>query len=314
MGVVFGPVPSRRLGRSLGINNIPPKACSYSCVYCQVGPTHASEVVPRTFYPPREVVRQVRDAVKDLRSRGERIDYLTFVPDGEPTLDAGLGEEIELLRPLGIPIAVISNASLAWRPEVARALSKADWVSVKVDTVDRPTWRRMNRPCRDLQLPAVLEGIGRFSVGFRGKLVSETMLVDGINDGELRVEDTARFLAGAGIGTAYLAVPIRPPAVAGAEPPAVAVVNRSYQIMAEWIPQVKLLTTPEDDTFLSTGEPGRDILAICAVHPMRESAVRALLTSAHTPWSTVEHLISEGLLQKVPYRGDTFYLRPLEGR
>lgn len=92
--------------------------------------------------------------MKDLRSRGERIDYLTFVPDGEPTLDAGLSQEIDLLRPLGVPIAVISNASLAWRPEVARALNKADWVSVKVDTVDKRAWRRMNRPHRDMQLPA----------------------------------------------------------------------------------------------------------------------------------------------------------------
>lgn len=154
LSIIFGPVPSRRLGRSLGINNIPPKACSYSCVYCQVGPTRASEAVPRGFYPPLEVVRQVREAVKDLRSRGERIDYLTFVPDGEPTLDAGLSQEIDLLRPLGVPIAVISNVSLAWRPEVAGALNKADWVSVKVDTVDKRAWRRMNRPHRDMQLPA----------------------------------------------------------------------------------------------------------------------------------------------------------------
>jgi len=139
------------------------------------------------------------------------------------------------------------------------------------------------------------------------------MLVDGINDGELRVEDTARFLASAGIGTAYLAVPIRPPTVAGVGPPAAAAVNRSYQVMAEWVPQVELLTTPEDDTFVSRGEPGHDMLAICAVHPMRESAVRALLTSSHASWSTVEHLISVGLLQKVPYRGETFYLRPLGG-
>jgi wyosine [tRNA(Phe)-imidazoG37] synthetase (radical SAM superfamily) len=313
MSIVFGPVPSRRLGRSLGINNIPPKACSYSCVYCQIGPTPASEVVPRLFYPPLEVVRLVREAVKELRRRGEPIDYLTFVPDGEPTLDVGLGEEIDMLRPLGLPVAVISNSSLVWRPEVAAALRKADWVSLKVDTVDRRTWRRMNRPHRDLRLPAVLEGIRGFAAEFRGRLVSETMLVDGVNDGELRVEDTARFLAGTGIGTAYLAVPTRPPAVAGAEPPTAAVVNRSYQIMSEWVPQVDLLTTPEDDTFVSSGEPGDDILAICAVHPMRESAVWALLTSARAPWSTVEHLISQGLLQKVTYRGDAFYLRSLGG-
>lgn len=311
MSVVFGPVPSRRLGRSLGINNIPPKACPYSCVYCQVGPTCTSEIVPRVFYEPLAVAREVNETVKRLRDQGERIDYLTFVPDGEPTLDAGLSQEIDLLRPLGIPIAVISNAALAWRPEVVRALNAADWVSVKVDTVDGRAWRRVNRPHRDLQLPAILEGIRRFSAGYRGRLVGETMLVNGINDGELQVEDTARFLASAGIGTAFLAVPIRPPTVAGSGPPATAVVNRSYQIMAEWVGRVELLTTPEDDTFASGGEPGEGILAICAVHPMRRSAVRALLEQAGASWSTVESLVSEGRLREVLYQGEHFYLRTM---
>jgi len=84
--------------------------------------------------------------------------------------------------------------------------------------------------------------------------------------------------------------------------------------MAEHIARVELLTTPEDDTFVSGGEPGRDLLAICAVHPMRESAVRALLDRAGAPWSIAEHLLSEGLLQKVPYRDEHFYLRSSPGR
>jgi len=104
--LIFGPVPSRRLGRSLGINNIPPKSCTYSCVYCQVGPTARTEVVPRAFYAPARIVREVKRHLSRLRERGERVDYLTFVPDGEPTLDDQLGETIERLRPLGIPIAV----------------------------------------------------------------------------------------------------------------------------------------------------------------------------------------------------------------
>jgi wyosine [tRNA(Phe)-imidazoG37] synthetase (radical SAM superfamily) len=105
----FGPVPSRRLGRSLGINNIPPKACTYSCVYCQVGRTSEMQVERRSFYDPEEVVQDVWDRVQRSTEAGETIDYLTFVPDGEPTLDVHLGREIELLKPLGIPIAVITN-------------------------------------------------------------------------------------------------------------------------------------------------------------------------------------------------------------
>jgi len=100
---VFGPVPSRRLGRSLGINNIPPKICSYSCVYCQLGRTLRMEIERRAFYEPEELIRAVRERVEELREGGERIDYLTFVPDGEPTLDSNLGEEIAALKDLGIP-------------------------------------------------------------------------------------------------------------------------------------------------------------------------------------------------------------------
>ncbi len=101
--IAFGPVPSRRLGRSLGINNIPPKTCTYSCVYCQLGRTLKMQAERRAFYEPENIVRDVEDKVRLVRAAGDAIDYLTFVPDGEPTLDINLGREIELLRPLGDP-------------------------------------------------------------------------------------------------------------------------------------------------------------------------------------------------------------------
>ncbi|MEN8133227.1 MAG: hypothetical protein ABFS45_24230 [Pseudomonadota bacterium] len=88
--LIFGPVPSRRLGRSLGINNIPPKACSYSCVYCQVGPTRTTEILPREFYPPDRTCEEVEKHLSKVQARGEQVGYLTFVPDGEPTLDLQL--------------------------------------------------------------------------------------------------------------------------------------------------------------------------------------------------------------------------------
>ena len=93
----FGPVPSRRLGRSLGINNIPAKVCSYSCVYCQLGKTIKVSVERQNFYPCDFVFEQIRRKVKEVEEKREHIDYLTFVPDGEPTLDVNLGKEIDLL-------------------------------------------------------------------------------------------------------------------------------------------------------------------------------------------------------------------------
>jgi wyosine [tRNA(Phe)-imidazoG37] synthetase (radical SAM superfamily) len=194
--ITFGPVPSRRLGRSLGINNIPPKACSYSCVYCQVGPTRDPEITPRALYAPQEILRSVAERLEALAQRGERVDWLTFVPDGEPTLDANLGEAIDRLRAFGIPIAVISNASLAWRDDVRAALAKADWLSLKVDATDPAVWRQVNRPCPALSLDAILDGIARLASDYRGTLTTETMLVAGVNDTAESVGGVAEYLVG----------------------------------------------------------------------------------------------------------------------
>jgi len=113
--ITFGPVPSRRLGRSLGINNIPPKICTYSCVYCQVGQTIQMQVHRKDYYDPDKILKDVQTKIEKVQARGDTIDYLTFVPDGEPTLDINLGQEIEMLGEFGIKIAVITNASLLWR-------------------------------------------------------------------------------------------------------------------------------------------------------------------------------------------------------
>jgi wyosine [tRNA(Phe)-imidazoG37] synthetase (radical SAM superfamily) len=311
MDITFGPVPSRRLGRSLGINNIPAKHCSYSCRYCQVGPTRHPEIVRREFHPPEAVREDVARRVAALRAQGEAVDYLTFVPDGEPTLDIHLGATIDALRPLGLPIAVISNASLAWRPDVRAELAKADWVSFKVDSVDPAVWRALNRPHPDLELAAILDGIRRFAADFRGTLASETMLVAGVNDDEAAVAAIADFLAGAGIRLAYLAIPHRPPADSAVTIPDEAVVTRAWQILQSKVDKVELLTEYEGDVFSPPGDPASEILAIAAVHPLRQSAVSALLARAGADASVVEALLASGALRRVEHGGETFYIRPL---
>ena len=151
------------------------------------------------------------------------------MPDGEPTLDGNLGEEIKMLRPLGTAIAVISNASLVWRPDVREALAKADWVSLKVDSVKDESWRRTNRPHGDLRLASILEGIAEFARVYRGELVTETMLVRGVNDDDAGVGETARFIATLDPRTAYLSVPTRPPADEWVRAPTEVVVTRAFQ-------------------------------------------------------------------------------------
>jgi len=307
--IAFGPIPSRRLGHSLGINNIPAKHCSYSCIYCQIGTTSTLEITPRAFFSPHEILHQVAEHLDAVRLRGEKVDYLSFVPDGEPTLDNQLGDSIDALRELGLPIAVISNATLISREDVRTALSRADWVSLKVDSVDADIWRRINRPHPNLQLADILDGIHTFARTYTGKLASETMLLAGINDSESAIQSLGHFLTKIGMPRAYLAIPHRPPAISGLHGPDEQGVTRAYQILKDQGVEVELLTGYEGEDFASSGDFLRDLLAITAVHPLRESAVSTLAQKAGSDMSAVTHLLKSGELQRVHHAGETFYIR-----
>jgi len=309
--IIYGPVPSRRLGRSLGINNIPPKTCSYSCLYCQLGNTIKMQVGRENFYELEEIVQGVKEKVKQVRQKGETIDYLTFIPDGEPTLDANLGREIELLKPLGIKIAVLTNATLIWHEEVRQDLQKADWVSLKVDAVSTEIWRRINRPSKSLKLKVILDGMLKFAGVFKGELATESMLIQGINDSSQEIEKIADFLAELKPNKAYLAIPTRPPAqktvIAASEP----AINMAYQIFGKRLSRVEYLIGYEGNAFAFTGNVADDLLSITAVHPMREEAVIECLKKADTDWGVIDKLIKDGSLIQLEYQGRRFYMRKL---
>ncbi|MFY9941087.1 MAG: radical SAM protein [Desulfobacterales bacterium] len=307
--LTFGPVPSRRLGRSLGINNIPPKTCSYGCVYCQVGRTTRMQIRPQTFFAPELIFEKAREKVDRLTTADGRVDFLTFVPDGEPTLDVNLGRTIRLLKSLGIPVGVISNASLLADPDVRDDLAAADWVSLKVDAVADGVWRKIDRPHGKLQLASILEGIRLFSRIFAGRLVTETMLVAGLNDDRENLRAVARFLATVGPSTAYLAVPTRPPAEGWVKPPDEETLHRAYRVFKADLASVALLVAFEGADFNATDDAGRELLAITAVHPMREDAVLAFLEKAGKGAHILEDLLQRGLLTRLSYRDEWFYLR-----
>ncbi|MBE9512583.1 MAG: radical SAM protein [Chloroflexi bacterium] len=311
--IVYGPVPSRRLGYSLGINNIPPKKCSYSCVYCQVGNTLDMRVERENFYKSGDIAQAVREKVSQLKEKEEPIDYLTFVPDGEPTLDVNLGQEIELLKPLGIKIAVITNASLIWREDVRQDLQKADWVSLKVDSVSEEIWRRVNRPKKSLKLGAIFDGMLKFASIFSGELAIESMLIQGINDSGEEIEKIAGFLAGLKPKVAYLAIPTRPPAKRGIRAASEPVVNMAYQIFNRRLSGVEYLIGYEGNEFALTGKLEDDLLSITSVHPMREEAVTEFLRKADAGWEVIERLIREGSLVELEYQEKKFYMRKLPG-
>lgn len=307
--ITFGPIPSRRLGRSLGINNIPAKVCTYSCVYCQVGRTLNMQIERQAFYGPDELLRDVEKKIDEVRKAGESIDYLTFVPDGEPTLDSNLGCDLDLLKPFGFKIAVITNASLIWQDEVRDDLMKADWVSLKVDAVNEEVWRKVNRPYRSLQLSSILDGMIKFASMYHGELATETMLVKGLNDSPEHAEEIADFLVQLKPDKAYISIPIRPPAETWVKPPDEKVINMFYQIFNKKVKGVEYLIGEEGNAFAATGNVAEELLSITAVHPMREEAVRELLARAHADASIIQQLIAQDLLFETEYENKKFYLR-----
>ncbi len=313
----FGPVPSRRLGRSLGINNIPAKICSYSCIYCQLGNTIRVSVERQSFYPSHFVFEEIRKKVEEVKRKGETVDYLTFVPDGEPTLDINLGKEIELLKDLGIKIAIITNGSLIYRDDVKDDLAKADLVSLKVDAITEDVWRKIDRPADLLKHEEILNGMLEFARRFDNTLITETMFVAGINDSEKEIEDIAKFLGKLAPNKAYIATPTRPPAEDWVKPIDERAANLAYQVFGKQIgmERVEYLMGYEGNEFASANTIEETLLSITAVHPMREEAVKKLLDESKVgDWSIVERLIDERKLIELDYEGHKFYMKKLPGR
>lgn len=266
------------------------------------------------FYEPGRILRDVEDKVREARRRGEAIDYLTFVPDGEPTLDLHLGEEIQRLRKLGLKIAVITNSSLLWKTDVREELLMADWVSLKIDALSPDVWRKVNRPHGSLSLGRILEGVSEFARVFKGELATETMLIQGFNDRPEEIEKISVFVAGLKPKKSYISVPIRPPAEKGVHPADEYSLNLAHQAFSEKLIDTELLIGYEGNAFAFTGNVEEDLLNIMSVHPMREEAVCESLKKAGANWSVVDRLMKEGKLVEVKYKNKTFYLRKLTDR
>ncbi len=309
MALIFGPVPSRRLGRSLGINNIPDKVCTYACVYCQIGTTLRMEIKRREFYEPERIYREVEKRMKDIR---EKVDYITFVPDGEPTLDKNLGKIAKMLQDFGIPIAILTNSSLLPHGDVRDDLMNFDFISFKLDAVSEDIWRRVDRPHKNLNLEKILNSLLDFRREFSGKVVTETMLINKINY-EKEISKMAEFLKELKPDIAYVAVPTRPPAEKWVKPADEYTVHHAYLEFSS-VTKTELLIGYEGNEFSSTGNFREDVLNITAVHPMREDAVLALIRKCNESRDTLENMIESGEILVVEYQGKKYYMRSLPSR
>ncbi len=306
---IFGPIPSRRLGRSLGVNNIPHKVCSYSCIYCQVGRTSKKEIERKKYYKPEEIVKEVSDKLVALTGINEKVDYISIVPDGEPTLDMNLGYLIDLLKLFGIKVAVFTNGSLLWRNDVKADLFKADLVSIKIDTVDEDIWYKINRPKSKLNMNLILNGVRDFVREYNGRLITETMLVKGINDSKLSIERTAQFISKLKINKSYLAVPVRPPAENNVKPVSVTTMDYALKVFGENNINAESLILDTAIDFSHTDDFEEELLSITSVHPMNKDAVTRFLKKANLDWTVIRKLLNQKKVIEVEYNGEKYYQR-----
>ncbi len=318
MKIVYGPVPSRRLGRSLGVSPIPFKTCDYSCVYCQLGRTTHMTIQRADFFPPEEILSEIKRAIEAESSHSE-IDFVTFVGEGEPTLCKSLGWLIRKTKEIAnVPTAVDTNGSLLYREDVRIDLSEADVVMPSLDAGTAETFRRINRPHRGIDFEAVVEGMEKFRQEYDGEIWVEVMLVKGLNDSAKELEAIKSRLSLIEPNRTYINVPIRPPAEPWAVPPDKESIVLAHAILSDV--NVVDITAEETGEFSIEGftNPEDAILAIIRRHPMREEQVIETLKKFEVEergvHDSLTRLAKSGKIKKVKYREKIFWLTVEERR
>ena len=274
MKYVFGPVPSRRLGKSLGIDPIPLKTCNWNCIYCQLGRTTPFTTERGNYAPRQAIPDEVELALGNLHP-GET-DWITFVGSGEPTLHIDLGWMIRQVKARSnLPVAVITNGSLLYLPEVREELAAADAILPTLDAGNALLYRRINRAAPPLTFEQLIEGLILFRRMYTGKLWIETMLLRGLNDDEKTLQEISLVMERIQPDRIHITLPIRPPAEAGVCPADESGLQRAGKFLGK-VAQVSIPTAAEAQA-VRLGELVEIIPSIVTRHPMRESELVVLL-------------------------------------
>jgi len=214
MTYIFGPVPSRRLGLSLGIDLIPPKTCTYDCLYCQVGRTTCLTAEPGLFAPTGEVIEELRDVIEKAHP-----DTVTLAGSGEPTLHSEIDKIISLVKDVtDTRVALLTNGALLWRKEVRDRVLGADLIMPTLTTVFEETFGKIHRPHRGLKLPSIIAGLKKLREEYGGIILLEIVLLSGINDNMKELEGMKDVIEDISPDKIQLNTVVRPPSDPGAMP------------------------------------------------------------------------------------------------
>jgi len=298
---VYGPVPSRRMGLSVGMEPIPADTCNYSCVYCQLGRTRHMSNERKRFFDVEKMLEELKNYLKDVKE----YDVVTLVGDGEPTLFEGMGDLIRGIKKLtDKPVAVITNGALLYEEAVREELMEAHIVLPSLDAYDKKSFKAVNRPYGTIRFEDVLSGLKKFSLKYKGQLWIEIMLVKGMNDSPEALEAFKEILKGIHYEKVFINAPVRPPAESYVETPEDGVIEKFAGGLNAY--SINHLT----DSEFSSGirDDFEAVLSIIARHPMNQHEIGSFIKSRRGDAKGIlDRLNEDQAIDKLNYKGYVTY-------
>jgi len=299
----YGPVPSRRLGFSLGIDIIPFKTCSLNCIYCQLGPTPKKAISRKEYFSPSDIVSQIKKKL----SSGQRIDYITFSGSGEPTLNNALGKIIkEIKKTTSIPVAVLTNSTLLSLKSVRDALMDADLVVPSLDAATQEIFVKVNRPHSSLKLEEIIEGLLKLRNEFKGAIWLEIMLVKGVNDSLSHIRKLKKAINKIKPEKVQLNTVIRPPAEKHARLLSLKELEKIRNILGE---NCEIIVESHREGQISTPEKLEEaILSLIQRRPVTLAEISASLAKSEDKIKkSLDSLLAEGKIKSVIHKGLKYF-------
>jgi wyosine [tRNA(Phe)-imidazoG37] synthetase (radical SAM superfamily) len=301
---VFGPVPSRRLGKSLGVDLLVPKTCTFDCIYCQVGRTTEKSVVRAESVPLDDVLAELSQALATI----DRPDHISLAGSGEPTLYLRLGELIDRIHAMtDVPVAVLTNGSLFSDPQVRDEVGRADRILPSLDAADEPTFLRINRPAGPISFEKFLSGLRAFCQTFGPKIWLEIFLIPGINDSDDHVGKLAEIAKQLGVVRVQLNTAVRPGTEASVQP---IERNRLVDLAQQFDPPAEVIADFPEIAPTGRGRTENDaVLNLLRRRPctLQDITAGLNLTPAEIE-KIIEILVREGKIRQEQRQGRLYYL------
>jgi len=301
---IFGPVPSRRLGRSLGVDLIPYKTCTFDCIYCDVGRTTRKTTSRQSYVPPEEIQGELEFSLSVLEKKP---DYITLSGSGEPTLNTNIGEIVQRIKEItSIPIAILTNSSLFSLDEVRSDLSEADLVLPSLDAITPALFEYINRPAPSLKIEEIISGLIQFRCQYRGQIWLEVLFCRGVNDGNEEVEKFKGVIEKIQPDRVQLNTPVRPPAEDFAFPLTLGQLEEIRKTLGDKAEIIPEFTAPLGEEFNSVQDT--EILNLIKRRPCTtEDISKALGLRIDEVVKHLDHLTKTGAIRYRMYEHRCYY-------